>query len=297
MPFQRCHWSIYSQDHYYHLTESTIAGQYSMILRDDDYSAPQDLSKCPPAHTFVAYHIGTTDYHSAQIHRLAKWAMTKMAENRFSAVDSQRFVSELGARIICGPRNSTVLMGGLLQIAEQEFHLKNDWPGAPIPSGFPFGLQLAGPKVPIDTARARLRHRVQVESSARSLALCWKDGRHGAIAWNIHEYHPLLRPLGVADQQTLLGSLKKMDLIFQPSKGWVPSNTYEDRPLASVYSHKQGMYTRLECLDKRSPITSSWCLSLEPCNIFARRKKWPANVTSSITSNGEEMTILIIRFK
>jgi hypothetical protein len=241
-PIQGSHWSLYTQGHYYHLVKSGNTRE-SSILRDDDYSAPQGLSKIPPAHPFIAYHIGTTDYFPAQIYQLAEWATSNLADNGFSPAVSQRFVSELGARIICGPRNSTVLMGDLLQIAEQEFHLDTNLSDAPIPSGYSTGVQLAGPDVPIDTAGKRLRLRFQVESSARSLALGWKDGTRGTIDWKTHEYHPLLRPLAVANQWAALSSLETIKRTYFPTSNWFPSQPSQctkNMPLASIYRYKKG---------------------------------------------------------
>lgn len=240
-PFQRCHWSLFSQGHYYHLSEGTYNhGRPSVTLRDDDYSAPWDLSKDQPAQPFIAYHIGTTDYHPQHIHQLAQWVIRNMNQNRLSATNYQHFVWSLGARIICGPRNSTVFMGDLLQLSEQLYHLESLSSGASIPSGFATGIQLSGPKEPIDTAGKRLRLRIKIESSARSLELCWKDGASGNIDWETPEYHPLLRPLAVAKQQSILCLVKKMTPIFPAISTCFPRPDDGKLPLASIYSYNYG---------------------------------------------------------
>lgn len=208
-PLQHCHWSIYSQGHYYHIAKRDTAGFTSITLRDDDYSAPYKLPRFLPKQPFVAYHIGTTDYGPSEIHTLAQWVVADMADNDITTTNHQRFVWELGARIICGARNSTVLMGDLLQIAKQEY-IRQFLPGAPIPSEFATGMQLVGSNEPIDTAGKRVRLRNQVESNVRSLALCWEDGRCGNIDEKTHEYHPALRPLVVTNQRTILGLLRKL---------------------------------------------------------------------------------------
>ena len=146
-----------------------------------------------------------TDYHPDQIHILAKWVVTSLARTDLSATNYQYFVSTLGARIPCGPRNGTALMGDLLQIAEQVYYLETLSTDAHIPSGYSTGVRLVGPEEQIDTAQKRVKLRVAVETDARGLAFCWRGGKWGDIDWKSHEYHPFLRPLAVTNQTTLWG--------------------------------------------------------------------------------------------
>ena len=247
-PFQRCHWSIYSQGHYYHLSQGTATHVGpSITLRDDDYTAPQDLLKRQPAQPFIAYHIGTTDYSPAHIHQIAQWVVKIMNGTRSSVTSHQQFVWGLGARIICGPRNSTVVMGDLLQLSEQIYHFETLSSGSPIPSGFATGILLSGPTQPIDTAGKRFRLRIKIESSARALEFCWKEGTSGNLDWTIPEYHPLLRPLAVAKQQSILGLVNKMTPIFPAISALFPRSNNRDLPLASIYSYKNGEWATKSC--------------------------------------------------
>ncbi|KAJ5357739.1 hypothetical protein N7541_004897 [Penicillium brevicompactum] len=210
----------------------------SITLRDDDYTAPQDLLKRQPAQPFIAYHIGTTDYSPAHIYQIAQWVVKNMNETRSSVASHQQFVWGLGARIICGPRNSTVIMGDLLQLSEQIYHLETLSSGSSIPSGFATGILLSGPTQPIDTAGKRFRLRIKIESSARSLEFCWKDGTSGDIDWAIPEYHPLLRPLAVTKQKSLLSLIGKMTPGFPAISTLFPQLHDGDLPFASIPFYK-----------------------------------------------------------
>lgn len=103
LPFKPCHWSHYSQGHYYHLAEGERTGKPAIILRDDKYSAPQALERNPPDDPFIAYHIGMTDYRSDQIHTLAKWAVTNLVKNDFSVTNYQHLSLHSGIAFCAAP--------------------------------------------------------------------------------------------------------------------------------------------------------------------------------------------------
>ena len=153
-----CHWSIYSEGHFYHLKLADGTQGSSIVLRDE----PQREWK-PVGDPFIAYHIGITDYYPEEISLLAKWVITQMDHDALSTAAYEQLVFGLAIRIICGPSNTTTFLGNFWQIMEHDIGRRRQ---APAPNGFLTGVQLAGPDEDISTWLKRWYLIYRVETDA-----------------------------------------------------------------------------------------------------------------------------------
>ncbi|KAJ6085591.1 hypothetical protein N7499_005220 [Penicillium canescens] len=203
-PGSPCYWSLYCDGHYYHIEKGDKSVR--IALGDDDYSEQSQkkfIPGGPQIPPFIAYHFGKTDYSPQQIHGIAVWVIDQMVRDDLSETNYGHFVSGLAVRIICAPRNSTVLMGNMMQIWAQDQFLRAAGPDSVVPNGFYTGSRLVGPTEKIDTfcARKSLRHKVEID--ARQLAVCWFNGLQGFIPSDIPETHRFIRGWKVATQSNI----------------------------------------------------------------------------------------------
>ncbi|KAJ5270850.1 hypothetical protein N7505_006608 [Penicillium chrysogenum] len=226
-----CHWSIYSEGHFYHLKLEDGAQGSSIVLRDEPQREWKALSG-----PFIAYHIGVTDYYPDEISLLAKWVITQMNHDTLSTAAYEQFVFGLAIRILRGPSNTTAFIGNFWQIMEHDIGCRRQ---ALAPNGFLTGVQLAGPEEDISTWLKRWYLIYRIETDARGLDLCWRKGTKGQINWKAHEFHPFIRPFAVGPP-AIANVLAKVGQRIPLLSKAVPPKHRKKMPMMAVYRRKKG---------------------------------------------------------
>lgn len=233
-----CFLSLYTQGHFYHITTEATSEGPRIDLGDIDLVHWRPFDRKISREPFTAYHIGKTDYVPDQIQQIAKWVITKIDCIGSFALNHGNFVSGLGARILCGRRETTVLLGDLFSIADFADSLERR---IPTPSGFATGMQLARPNEDVDTWLQRWRLNYRVETDSRGLSLCWKKGAQGSINWKTHEYHHFLRPLAVM-APGLLKPLAMASRVIPALSTALPPPSHHGMCVAAICCLKMGKY-------------------------------------------------------
>ncbi|KAJ5210814.1 hypothetical protein N7491_010625 [Penicillium cf. griseofulvum] len=235
-----CRWFIYTNGHAYHLKLAGGTVGSSITLQVDsglDMEYPPEHSTIGP---FIAYHIGTTDYHAQQISLLGKWVIEQLDHHDLSIAACEQFVFGLGIRIIRGPSNTISLFGTIMDIGNHD--TKSTYP-----SGFHTGVRLSNPDEDISTWAKRCYLIYRIETDARGLDLCWKRGKLGQIDWKTHEYHPLIRPFAVGPPAIAKIIVKIGQRLPALSKA-VPPRTHRGMCVAAIYRLLEGAPVPI-CLD------------------------------------------------
>ncbi|KAE8373898.1 hypothetical protein BDV26DRAFT_296509 [Aspergillus bertholletiae] len=190
------HWSLYCNGHYYHLYKLEKVNGAQTILKDEDLSSKEspdyESHRSHPSVPLMAYHLGKTDYHPDQIHKIAEWVIRRMGLYDLFKSNCQHFVFSLAVRIICCRRDTTVFLGHTLQIVDQDRLRRIPRPRHantnPLPrNGFYTGFQLAAPNEDTNGWLRQFMRQTTIDLTSWQLRFFWNYGVNDKLPHNILE--------------------------------------------------------------------------------------------------------------